>query len=292
MKEIMVRVPGSCGEFIQGYYEEKPCLVSCPVDLYAFARIAQEHTHTRLNPKSQRLVDIISDRYQLPSEKFKSLYIEMQTEIPFEKGMASSTADLAAVGSALSLYFGLNICPDTMATLCVEVEPTDSVMFQKTVLFDHVHGEVLKEYAGSPKGHMIVVDFKGGVNTLGLHGHTTKRTDEEERRFHEILTTFERGLEEDNMFLVGTACTESARLNQKIIYKPHLEPLIELSALCKGYGVVTGHSGTVIGIMYDDQQFDYQKFMQEFVKIIPKQSYEALYFKKIISGGTEIVVQK
>lgn len=292
MKEIMVRVPGSCGEFIQGHYEEQPCLVSCPVDLYAFAQITPKKTRTRLNPKSRRLVDIITNRYGLPAEKLKALHIGMRTEIPFEKGMASSTADLAAVGSALSLYFDLNICPDTMAALCVEVEPTDSVMFEKTVLFDHVHGKVLKEYKGSPKGNMIIIDFKGGINTMGFHGQTRGHRAEERRRFDEILFTFERGLAEGNMLLVGQACTESARLNQQIIYKPHLEPLIALSENCRGTGVVTGHSGTVIGVMYDDRQFDYQKFMRDFVQMIPKESYETLYFKKIISGGTEIIVQK
>ena len=290
MKEVMVRVPGSCGEFIQGFYEQKPCLVSCPVDLYAFARIAQEDASTQLNPKSQRLVEIILDKYKLSPEKLKTLHIGMQTEIPFEKGMASSTADLTAVGSALSIYFDLDIEPNTMATLCVEVEPTDSVMFQKTVLFDHVHGEVLKEYKGSPEGNMIIIDFKGGVNTLGFHGQSSTCSHEEQKRFNKVLATFEKGLEEENMYLVGEACTASARLNQKIIYKPHLEPLIKLSETCKGYGVVTGHSGTVIGVMYEEQQFDYEKFMQEFVKIIPKKSYEALYFKKIVSGGTEIIV--
>ena len=33
--ELIVRVPGSCGEIMQGYWQGEPFLVTCPIDRYS-----------------------------------------------------------------------------------------------------------------------------------------------------------------------------------------------------------------------------------------------------------------
>ena len=32
--ELIVRVPGSCGEVMQGFWQGRPFLVTCPIDRY------------------------------------------------------------------------------------------------------------------------------------------------------------------------------------------------------------------------------------------------------------------
>ncbi len=34
--ELIVRVPGSCGEIMQGYWQGEPFLVTCPIDRYGY----------------------------------------------------------------------------------------------------------------------------------------------------------------------------------------------------------------------------------------------------------------
>ena len=33
--ELIVRVPGSCGEVMQGFWQGRPFLVTCPIDRYS-----------------------------------------------------------------------------------------------------------------------------------------------------------------------------------------------------------------------------------------------------------------
>ena len=201
--------------------------------------------------------------------------------------MASSTADLAAMAKGLSTYYDLGMDADRIAELCIAIEPTDNIMYPELNLFNHVDGRVLMDYKCHLTTPVLIIEFTGRVNTMGLHDQLEKSSTRDTRAFDEVIHRFKEGLIANDLDIIGSACTESARLNQKIIYKPHLETLIRLAHDFGGYGVVTGHSGTVIGVMYDNQKFDYQGFMQAFLKSVPKEDYDALFLKNIIAGGLE-----
>lgn len=38
--DVMVRVPGSCGELVQGYWQGEPFLVTCPINRYTTVHVS------------------------------------------------------------------------------------------------------------------------------------------------------------------------------------------------------------------------------------------------------------
>lgn len=291
MKTVTVKSPGSCGEFIQGIYNTKPCLVSCPIDLYSKIRITEGQPTHMLDTKAVRMFDLIYNTYKIPRAEKHHINITMSSEIPVEKGMASSTADIAGIARGLSEYYNLGLDNKTIADLCIFIEPTDNIMFERLNLFNHVQGDVIMNFETQLKAQILIIDFKGAVNTVNFHRQQDGYTKEELKRFESVLTQFKQGLQKNDLDIVGSACTESARLNQKILYKPRLEALSQLALEYGGHGVVTGHSGTVIGVLYSEECFDYTGFMQRFLTIVPKNEYDALFFKNIIPGGLRVTVE-
>nr|WP_279354938.1 GHMP kinase [Eubacterium maltosivorans] len=215
----------------------------------------------------------------------------MSSEIPIEKGMASSTADIAGIARGLSAYYDLGLSDKTIAELCVFIEPTDNIMFERLNLFNHVCGDVLINFEAQLEAQILIVEFKGAVNTMNFHRQQDGYTRQEVERFETVLDLFKQGLRDKNLSAIGHACTESARLNQKILYKPHLEALAALSEEFGGHGVITGHSGTVIGVLYSEDTFNYTAFMQRFLNVVPKKDYDALFLKNIIPGGLKVSIE-
>ena len=55
MRRVRVETPGTCGEYIQGWYDGNPCLVSSPIDRYSRITIAEGPGNlATLKPKTQK----------------------------------------------------------------------------------------------------------------------------------------------------------------------------------------------------------------------------------------------
>lgn len=288
MREVTIRSPGSCGEFIQGIYGGEPCLVSCPIDMYASLTVREGPPRAFLPGKASLMYERIFEEYAIPRGEKHHIDVALRSDIPLEKGMASSTADIAAVALGLSAYFDLGMDDRRIAELCIAIEPTDNLMFPRLNLFNHVDGDVLMDFGESLEASILIVDFAGRINTVGFHGQREGYGSEDQRRFARVVRHFREGVAAGDLDWVGGACTESARLNQKILYKPHLETLIDLCQSNGGHGIVTGHSGTVIGVLYSKERFDYKGFMTAFINAVPPKDYEAIYLRRVIPGGLSI----
>lgn len=287
-KVVQVLSPGSCGEFIQGVYGGEPCLVSCPVNLYSRITIQEGPAQRMLSDKAVRMLELIFNAYGLPRAEKHRIDITLTSEIPLEKGMASSTADIAGLAAGLNAYYGLGMDSRRLSELCIAIEPTDNTMFRHLNLFNHMAGDILMDFKTELHASVLIIDFAGQINTVVFHNQREGYGVKEKAAFEEVVRQFQTGVTAGNMAAVGAACTESARLNQRILYKPHLETLITLCRRHGGYGVVGGHSGTVIGILYNPERFDYKGFMIDFINQVPEQDYEALYRRRVIPGGITV----
>jgi len=58
------------------------------------------------------------------------------------------------------------------------------------------------------------------------------------------------GLATGDITLIGKGATISARANQQILFKPHLEKMIAIGHTWGAVGVNIAHSGTVVGILF------------------------------------------
>jgi len=278
MREVTIRSPGSCGEFIQGIYGGEPCLVSCPIDMYASLTVREGPPRAFLPGKASLMYERIFEEYAIPRGEKHHIDVALRSDIPLEKGMASSTADIAAVALGLSAYFDLGMDDRRIAELCIAIEPTDNLMFPRLNLFKPCGWGCAHGLRGKPGGVHPHRGFRGADQHRGLPrpagGLRILRTSAASPGWSRH---FREGVAAGDLDWVGGACTESARLNQKILYKPHLETLIDLCQRNGGHGIVTGHSGTVIGVLYSKERFDYKGFMTAFINAVPPKDYEAIY---------------
>ena len=293
MRRIRVETPGTCGEYIQGWYDGSPCLVSSPIDRYS--RIILEEGRgnlERLKPKTRKLVDAVFRRFAIPQLEMAHLHVTMDSEIPLEKGMASSTADIAGMAAGLSAYFNLGLTQSDIGTLCAAIEPSDNLMFERLNLFNHISGSVLKEFDGTVEADILIIDFHGGIDTMTFNETQDDYSPSDLETFAEIVAQFEQGVRTKSLKDIGAACTKSAILNQKRLKKNYLDCLIGLTRDFGGLGTVIGHSGTVIGIMYDNGDFQEDGFIKAFEQYIPENAYAEIYKNRLIPGGIKITTDQ
>jgi len=289
MRRVRVETPGTCGEYIQGWYDGNPCLVSSPIDRYSRITIAEGPGNLKsLKPKTQKQVEAVFRRFAIPQQEKEHLNFTMASDIPLEKGMASSTADIAGMAAGLSAYFGLDLTQTDIGSLCTGIEPSDNLMFERLNLFNHISGSVLKEFDGTVEADIMIIDFHGGIDTMTFNETQDDYSPADLDAFAEIVAQFEKGVRTKSLRDIGAACTQSAILNQKRLKKNYLDCLISLSRDFGGLGTVIGHSGTVIGVMYDKNDFQEERFLKAFKKCVPEAVYANLYKNRLISGGIKI----
>ena len=123
--DVTVRVPGSCGELLQGWHHGEPFLVTCPIARYTTVRAAASlQGLIGLGEKARCALQLYLREAGI--EKFP-FGMQLTSELPRGKGMASSSADIAAVLAAASQALGQPLAPEAILHLAVQVEPTDAV---------------------------------------------------------------------------------------------------------------------------------------------------------------------
>lgn len=251
MRAFSVAVPGSCGELLQGRLDGRDFHISCPVDIFSRAAAFIDGGRPRfdsLKPKARLgvMAALRSAPFQLPD-----LRVELESDLKPGKGMASSTADIAAAAAAVTLASGRNPGEDELARWAVAIEPTDGTLFRGIVGFDHRRGGSLIRLGTAPALKVSYIDTGGSVDTIEFNRSKKNYTRGQLKAIRLAFEMITAGLKWRDWRLIGMASTLSARVNQDILPKPALEELIEAAASVGGYGVVVAHSGTVAGILHD-----------------------------------------
>ncbi|ERT60747.1 GHMP kinase [Megasphaera vaginalis (ex Srinivasan et al. 2021)] len=239
--EIRVRVPGSCGELLQGVAGTTPFLVTAPVNRYTTVFISD--TGRPAVPLGEKSRSALRRTLAYLGESRFPFSLSLCSELPQGKGMASSSADVSAVIIATAAAFGRRLSEAETAVLATSVEPTDGIFCRGIVAFDHVHGAVLHRWTEIPPYCIAVFDMGGSVDTLALH---RKLATQGEKRLRLPAETLCSMTVDD----VLQAAAESLFLNQEILRKPQLGVL---AATARQYGAVSicgAHSGTVVGAFF------------------------------------------
>jgi uncharacterized protein involved in propanediol utilization len=180
--------------------------------------------------------------------------VEITSNVPHGIGMGSSTSDVTATIKAVADYHGVSLSREEVGRLAVLAEvASDSVMIDdRVVLFAHRDGVVIETF-GHRLPPMIVAgcDTAPGqaVETLSLP--PADYTDKEAGEFQVLRGALRRAIATEDVSLLGRVATASARINQRYLPKPGLEPLIELCLRHGGAGLQVAHSGTVAGLIFD-----------------------------------------
>lgn len=256
------RAFGTFGELLQGVgVDGQDFLVTLPITRFSTATFVSVPSLPCLTvspskkQKSRRLARLMLQHYGLPMGGI----LELESDIPLGKGMASSSADLVATARAIDNCFGVCTSPEQLQSFMRQIEPTDGVMYEGCVSF--YHREVaLSEYLGHlPDLTIVSIDEGGEVDTIEFNKSTKHFTQEEKQEYDLLRQKIAHAIRSQDIQMIGQIATRSAILNQKHSKKHYLEYMLAICQDLEGLGVVVAHSGTCLGILLSPQYEHYYK---------------------------------
>ena len=259
-----IKVAGSCGELAQGMIDGEPFLVTCPINLFTTVTVSDEFAgHIGLGWKAETMLTKTLEYLECAAFDFG---IVLESELPVGKGMASSSADIAAVGKAAALALGADLTAEEIAALAAAIEPTDGVFYEGIVAMNPINGKILSRYA-LPEYKIAVFDFGGEVNTLDFNRQSNYN-------LTKLPSTFDLNM-----------ATASALANQSILNKPQLEGIIKLAKSMGALGVNVAHTGTVIGVIFAEDTE--QAYIKRCTSMLTKTFNHIKFIAavKLIGGG-------
>lgn len=263
----VVALPAACGELFQGTLDGRPCLVTCPIDRYAYARVEVSPPFPRGCGPTRQFWSLPENAPKAAAALFEGLSwfsnvayvgrLRLISRIPRARGYASSTADVGATLFALAEALGDALSPAEAARLAVSVEPSDSTLFSGLSLFDHRDGRLRQPLGPTPPLTVIALDPGGEVDTLAFnaldHSAALRRLAPEHQASFRMLV---HGLRRKDWQAVGQAATLSSCLHQAILSHPLLEIALDLARAVGALGVCRAHSGTVLGVLMNPREAD------------------------------------
>ena len=284
--EIVVRVPGSCGELVQGWADGQPFLGTCPIDKYTTVEVSSGFSGRHgLGEKSQLALSLVLSRL---GEKEFPYGIRLTSELPRGKGMASSSADIAAVVVAVMEAFGRPWNAQFIMEIATAIEPTDGVFCQGIVLMNHITGRVLASYQRLPALRATVFDLGGTVNTCDFHAQENIDMSKVDRQvMGEMLTDFRGAMERQDGEALARAATKSAFLNQANLYKQELTALWQAGKKAGALGVNAAHSGTVLGLWWP-AELGAEAVTCQAEKIARQTAVKFMGLAQLRAGGVEV----
>ncbi|QKJ03845.1 GHMP kinase [Yersinia mollaretii] len=280
------RCPASCGELIQGWILGGEKLISCPVNWFSTVSVSDGIPSGHERPRMRQMLAAVLAHFDHPAELARGLNIHFDSTIPVAKGLASSTADIAATALATARHLGETLDETTLAALCVSLEPTDSTLFQQLTLFDHQTAATQISYDWQPAVDILLLESPQILNTEDYH-----RRD----RQAELLTSaaslaqawqlFTQAVDRRDCSLLGQATTLSAQASQRLLVKPDFSALMELVEDLDLYGLNVAHSGSVVGLLLDRQRHDVEQIYWQLQRRNITQNYPNQHLLTMVSGG-------
>jgi len=280
---VQVRMPGSCGELVQGVMEGTDFHITCPIDRYSRVSASfKSGGELKVPEQLDKTATAVKKALEM-IESDRGIEIDVRSELPQGKGMASSTADIAAALAATFRLLERDIGQDDIAKIAVSIEPTDGTFFNGLVSFDHINGRRLELLGEAPPIEIIVLEPPEMLDTVIFNKEKRKVDNADESMVAEAYEMAVAGIKTWDAHLVGKAATMSAILNQKLLCKKALEDVMDVCRLKGGIGVNVAHSGTVMG-MLAEKGFG-RRLFEKVSHYVPS-SWNA-YLVDLIDGGVQ-----
>nr|WP_281386306.1 GHMP kinase [Megasphaera hominis] len=211
--------------------------------------------------------------------------LSIQSQLPPGKGMASSTADIAAVSVAVATALGKTLSAAEIGHLAATIDAVDGVFAHGLALVNYSTGDILRTYGPVPPMKIAILDAGGIVQTEDFHAATDLLVPAHTEAAAQALASLKDKVTAETL---GKAATRSAVAHQPYLPKPDLEQLIRLAKQHGALGVNTAHSGTICGILFpaDRREAD----IEETAKTIAGTLGTYTYYRtvRLISGGVRI----
>ena len=278
--------PASCGEFVQGVLDNEEYLSSYAINLFSVATLEEGKEVIHTGPKkSRRAMELVFEKFNIPVDESKKISLNINSQIPIGKGMASSTADIGATINATLSMLGKTLTGEEISKLAVKIEATDSLLLNRHSIFNPLTAEIKKYMGGISNAKVVILEPDDILDTKSIRMTPNYRMYKMQNKeiIKKSFSLLDEGLDKNDLSLVGKACTYSSLANENIHKKPFLKEIIEISDKFGCYGVNIAHSGTVIGILMD-KEMDDKRVIQYLREIEISKYYKKIYTSDIIDG--------
>lgn len=278
--------PAACGELIQGWLLQGEKLVSCPVNWFSTVSVTDGASLPATRPRMRQALAAVLALAGADPRLAQALRIECDSTIPLAKGMASSTADIAACALAGAHHLGFPLSEDQLAQLCVTIEPSDSTPFPALTLFDHQTGSHRQTLGNPPPVALLLLESPLRLRTADYH----RRDRQAALLTHadtlaQALALLRRGITQQSPSLIGEASTLSARASQSLLVKPAFNRLLALVERYDLFGLNVAHSGSVLGLLYDARRHDIERIEAALSHPALACHYPRTHRLQLIGGG-------
>lgn len=278
--------PASCGELLQGWILGSEKLVSCPIDWFSHVGVNEGKSHRHERPRMRQMLNAVLTYFEAPKNLSQALRIDFYSTIPIGKGLASSTADIAATALATARFLGKDLNASTLADLCVNIEPTDSTIFETLTLFDHQKAQTQLACHWSPTIDILLLESQDILLTeeyhkLNRHQQLLDKAD----LLAQAWQTLTVACQQQDPAKLGEATTLSAIASQSILPKPGFNQLLDIVEKSAIYGLNVAHSGSVVGLLYDHNKTDSDYLRDLLIQYDLTQYYPVQHKVQMIAGG-------
>ena len=278
--------PASCGEFVQGILDNEEYLSSYAINLFSVATLEASNDIIYKGPrKSRRAMELVFEKFNIPVEDTKNISLNINSQIPVGKGMASSTADIGATIKATLSMLNKTLTGEEISKLAVKIEATDSLLLNQHSIFNPLTADIKKYLGGINDTKVVILEPNDILNTKLIRTMPNYKMYKMQNKeiIKKSFDLLDEGLAKKDLNLIGRACTYSGLANENIHQKPFLKDIIEVSDKFGCYGVNIAHSGTVVGILMH-KEMDDKRIIQYLKENEISQYYKKIYTSDIIDG--------
>ena len=260
---------GTFGELIQGALPSDvrsgddesggAFMVTLPVSRWSVAvfrpdRGESVRVHPHEKDKSRAVAVRLLARRGLP----RGGALSLGSGLPVGTGMASSSADMVAAARAIGDAYGFTPQPAELEELMRGIEPTDGVMYDECVAFDHRAVRLRARLGPLPPLTIVGLDEGGTVDTIEFNQLPKHYAAHERDEYAALLTRARTAIRTGDAETLGRLATRSAVMNQRLRLKRLLHDALAISRRTGALGVVAAHSGTKLGVLLADTDPDYR----------------------------------
>lgn len=261
---MQASAPGSCGELVQGLLDGQNFLITCPISWYSSVSVELDSTNEQCAQVAFRKTKLAIEKTLEYFKQDRKFSFTIESKLPHGKGMASSSADIAAACVATARALRQEISPKAIEQIALSIEPTDGIFYKGIVAFGHLSGQPNEHLGRAFPLKIAIFDTGSGVDTLSFNKRPelqvlNKQNSPQIQRAYELVKL---GFQTNDPKLIGQGATLSAFTNQNILPKPHLEQIRDIALANGALGINVAHSGTVVGLLFEQLPADRMKACQ------------------------------
>lgn len=251
---------GSLGELFQGpslNHSNEIAVISSLIPSYSWAYFTPSNDRNdtllqqaQLHPERQKAFKGLSLYCHDKQVSWPSGHWHFNSDLQVGRGMASSTADIVAVLRCASNTLEQPLHVDDITKVLSQIERSDSVFLDQMSIFSSSAHQVIRTFNSTPPLYALYMHEDNTVETEGTKSILTDYYRDNFACYRTLYLQAESAFAKADAKRICYASSRSAELSQAILPKQHYGTLLKSKAECMADGIITAHTGSIIGYLY------------------------------------------